>query len=136
MIAGIRTTFGAIKKTFLDWSWPPAVNLARNVVLQTLSGLEVGSLLIFDETNGKDYAFGQSSSQNTLVESKDVNNLPKVEIVVKRDTFWLRLFLYADMGFGEGYMLNDFECNDLTAFFQVCLSIPNFSKCRCLEKSS
>ncbi|KAJ6440213.1 L-aminoadipate-semialdehyde dehydrogenase [Purpureocillium lavendulum] len=32
---------------------------------------------------------------------------------------WLRLFLFADIGFAEAYMLGDVECNDLTAFFRM-----------------
>jgi cyclopropane-fatty-acyl-phospholipid synthase len=29
------------------------------------------------------------------------------------------LFLFADMGFAESYMLGEFECSDLTSFFEV-----------------
>ena len=47
--------------------------------------------------------------------------MPRVEIVVKNEAFWVRLFLFADMGFAEAYMLGDFECEDLTSFFQVSL---------------
>ena len=43
----------------------------------------------------------------------------KVELVVKKEAFWVRLFLFADMGFAESYMLGDFECSDLTGFFEV-----------------
>jgi cyclopropane-fatty-acyl-phospholipid synthase len=46
--------------------------------------------------------------------------LRKVELVVKKEAFWVRLFLFADMGFAEAYMLGEVECEDLTSFFQVC----------------
>jgi cyclopropane-fatty-acyl-phospholipid synthase len=48
----------------------------------------------------------------------------RVELVIKREAFWVRLLLFADMGFAESYMLGDFECSDLTGFFEV----GNFSE--------
>ncbi|KAH7360355.1 Mycolic acid cyclopropane synthetase-domain-containing protein [Rhexocercosporidium sp. MPI-PUGE-AT-0058] len=119
MVAAVLTTLDALKKRFVDCSWPPAVNLARNAVLRTFSGLEVGSLLIIDEPNGMKHIFGRGFAEDRETEAKKINNAPSAEIVVKRDTFWLRLFLYADVGFAEGYMLDDFECNDLTSFFRL-----------------
>jgi cyclopropane-fatty-acyl-phospholipid synthase len=129
MVAAVLTTLDALKKRFVDCSWPPAVNLARNAVLRTFSGLEVGSLLIIDEPNGMKHIFGRGFAEDRETEAKKINNAPSAEIVVKRDTFWLRLFLYADVGFAEGYMLDDFECNDLTSFLRVRYLIPNFWRC-------
>lgn len=48
----------------------------------------------------------------------------KVRLVVKKDTFWVRLFLFADMGFAESFMLGEVECVELTAFFKVSTEIP------------
>ncbi len=50
---------------------------------------------------------------------REATRIPRVELVVKKEAFWMRLFLFADMGFAEAYMLGDVECADLTAFFQV-----------------
>lgn len=35
------------------------------------------------------------------------------------DLFWVRLLLFADMGFAESYMLGEVSCTDLTAFFKL-----------------
>jgi hypothetical protein len=121
MAAATVTTLGALKETLLGWTPPRAVDLARSVVLRIFSGLETGSLIIIDKA-GEKHIFGQSYFDED-VEKTHVNSIdtaPKVEIVVKRSSFWLRLFLFADIGFAEGYMLGDFECSDLTSFFRVC----------------
>lgn len=123
MVAVVVSGLETLKETFLDWSWPPAVSITRNAVLRTFSALEVGSILIIDQPSGIEHAFGKSSSKDKEADVRNSNTIPNVEIVVKRDSFWLRLFLYADMGFAEGYMLDDFECNDLTSFFRVCFLV-------------
>lgn len=123
MAATAVTALGAMKEAMLGWTWPPAVNLARRAVLSIFSGLEAGSLLIIDEAGGGvQHAFGQSSfaEDGHKPDAESVYDVPNVEIVVKRDSFWLRLILLADIGFAEGYMLGDFECDDLTSFFRVC----------------
>jgi cyclopropane-fatty-acyl-phospholipid synthase len=121
MVAAAVTTLGAVKETFLAWTWPPAVSLARRAVLSIFSGLGTGRLLIIDDTSGTKHAFGQRSfdEDGGKADAKSVYTAPDAEIVVKRDSFWLRLVLFADIGFAEGYMLGDFECNDLTTFFRV-----------------
>lgn len=43
----------------------------------------------------------------------------RVVLNIRKETFWVRLFLFADMGFAEAYMLNEVECSDLTRFFEV-----------------
>ncbi|KUJ09820.1 cyclopropane-fatty-acyl-phospholipid synthase [Mollisia scopiformis] len=121
MAAEAITALGSLKETFVSWTWPPAVNLARSLVLGIFSGIESGSLLIIDEARCVKHAFGQSSFEKdgNKVDAKSVYTIPHVQIVVKRDSFWLRLLLFADIGFAEGFMLGDFECNDLTSFFRL-----------------
>lgn len=116
------TALGSLKETLLSWAWPPAVNLARRAVLSIFSNVETGSLLIKDEASGTKHFFGQSflCEDGSGAEVKSAYAVPSVEILIKRETFWLRLFLFADIGFAESYMLGDFECNDLTSFFRVC----------------
>ncbi|KAH9223905.1 Mycolic acid cyclopropane synthetase-domain-containing protein [Leptodontidium sp. 2 PMI_412] len=98
MVAVVVSGLETLKETFLDWSWPPAVSITRNAVLRTFSALEVGSILIIDQPSGIEHAFGKSSSKDKEADVRNSNTIPNVEIVVKRDSFWLRLFLYADMG--------------------------------------
>lgn len=116
------TALVALKDRLLGWTWAPAVYLARAAVLGIFSGVEVGSLLITDEANGMKYAFGQGvfHREGDVAGAKDANTIPRVDIVIKSESFWLRLLLLADIGFAESYMLGDFECNDLVSFFRVC----------------
>lgn len=119
MATAPSTSMVALKETLLDWAWPPAVNLARKTVLSIFSGLEKGDLLIVEDARGMKHYFGQNTAVNDDNIVRNVYNIPSVRILVRRDSFWLRLFLFADMGFAEGYMLGDFECNDLTSFFRL-----------------
>ena len=38
---------------------------------------------------------------------------------VHNDLFWVRLLLFADMGFAESYMLGEVACPDITEFFRL-----------------
>lgn len=103
-------------------TWGPAVEIARTAVLSLLSRIEKGTLLLVDSPAGTRHVFGQKLSGKTGNESglpRLADTVPRVEIVVNDDAFWIRLFLFADMGFAEAYMLGDFDCQDLTSFFQV-----------------
>lgn len=122
------SALGTLKESAVGWAWGPAVSLARTAVLRIFSNLQGGSLRIIDEVSGEKHSLGRKvvESNGTRHKIKNVHTMPNVEIVVKRDTFWLRLFLFSDLGFAEGYMLGDFECNDLTSFFRVCPALSNF----------
>ncbi|KAK8043094.1 cyclopropane-fatty-acyl-phospholipid synthase [Apiospora phragmitis] len=107
-------------------TWGPAVAVAKPAILSVLSKIEVGTLLLVDQPGGSRLVFGQKlgaghkempSHKQAAVRKADT--VPRVEIVVKDDAFWMRLFLFADMGFAESYMLGEFDCEDLTAFFQL-----------------
>lgn len=106
-------------------TWQPVLSIAKPAILSVLSRIETGTLLLVDEPGETRHVFGQKLSGK--LEAADINdpvshqatNVPRVELVVKNDAFWMRLFLFADMGFSEAYMLGDFTCEDLTSFFQV-----------------
>ncbi|KAK7431384.1 hypothetical protein QQZ08_002155 [Neonectria magnoliae] len=106
-------------------TWGPALAIAKPAILSALSRIETGTLLIVDEPAETRYIYGQKLSGklgNTSESSglpRRASTIPRVEVVVKNDAFWMRLFLFADMGFAEAYMLGDFECKDLTSFFQL-----------------
>lgn len=85
-------------------------------------------MIINDETTGERLTYGQKIAKEHSKKTNGVNGVNgtkkaggvrKVEITVKAEAFWVRLFLFADMGFAEAYMLGDFECADLTGFFEV-----------------
>lgn len=119
----VRGTLGGL-------TWGPALAVAKPAIISVLSRIETGTLLLVDEPGDTRHIFGQKPSGKVGNVSTDPNSalprradtVPRVEVVVKNEAFWMRLFLFADMGFAEAYMLGDFECEDLTAFFQVCLT--------------
>lgn len=112
-------------------AWGPATALARQAVEAVFSQIEVGTLLLADEPGGRRLVYGQKlpdRTNGTKTEEplptrpsgvRKATAIPRVELVVKREAFWMRLFLFADMGLAEAYMLGDVECADLTSFFQL-----------------
>lgn len=80
-------------------------------------------MLIIDESSGEKHAFGPLPLRGDDEQSdlKGADSVPNVKVVVNSDSFWVRLLLFADIGFAESYMLGDFECNDLVSFFRVCI---------------
>lgn len=95
--------------------------MARTTVLGVFSGVEVGSMLIVDEVIGSKYTFGQPilRDNDAKFEAESACSMPFIKLCVKREAFWLRLLLFADIGFAESYMLGDFECDELVSFFRV-----------------
>jgi cyclopropane-fatty-acyl-phospholipid synthase len=107
-------------------TWGPALALAKPAILSIFARIEKGTLLLVDEPAETRHVFGQKlgtkfsdDAVNGVHVSRRADAIPRVELVVKSDAFWMRLFLFADMGFSEAYMLGEVECEDLTAFFQV-----------------
>lgn len=120
----LRSTLGSI-------SFGPALSVSKSAVTSLFSQIEVGTLILTDATNGTIRSYGQKIAKeykkttngvngvNGSGHGKRVGEVSKVELLVKKETFWVRLFLFADMGFAEAYMLGEVECADLTGFFQV-----------------
>jgi hypothetical protein len=67
------------------------------------------------------YTFPPPSStiEDFQIEGDIYNGGPKAELRVLNETFWVRLVLLGDLGFSEGYMAGDVECDDLAALFRV-----------------
>lgn len=119
----LRSTLGSI-------SWGPALSVSKLGVTSMLSKIEIGTLIITDEASGKTHVFGQKLAKehknltNGVSGHKKNGKVQKVELLVRKETFWVRLALFADMGFAEAYMLGEVECADLTGFFQVLRTTP------------
>ncbi|RSL84732.1 hypothetical protein CEP51_003739 [Fusarium floridanum] len=115
----------AVRGSIGSLTWGPALAIAKPAIQSVLSRIETGTLLLVDEPAETRYIYGQRLSGKLGSQPDDTglprraDTVPRVEIVVKDDAFWMRLFLFADMGFAEAYMLGDFECMDLTSFFQL-----------------
>lgn len=114
-----------LRGTLGGWTWGPALAVAKPAILSVLARIETGTLLLVDEPGETRHVFGQKLSGELGNVSaatglpRCASTIPRVEIVVKNEAFWMRLFLFADMGFAEAYMLGDFQCEDLTSFFRV-----------------
>lgn len=106
-------------------TWEPALAVAKPAIDSVFSKIEIGTLLLVDKPAGTRQYYGQKLSSKAAELNGDgyaerrADSIPRVEIVVNSDAFWMRLFLFADIGFAESYMLGEFECADLTAFFKV-----------------
>ena len=122
----LRSTLGSI-------SFGPALSVSKSAVTSLFSQIEVGTLIVTDLTTDTTRSYGQKIAKEHKKTSNGVNGVngvnggshqragqvSKVELLVKKETFWVRLFLFADMGFAEAFMLGEVECLDLTAFFRV-----------------
>ncbi|KAI9799816.1 MAG: hypothetical protein M1825_004376 [Sarcosagium campestre] len=96
-----------LRQTTSSVTWQPLLQFSRTAVCTLLAKVEKGQLTIVD-TDGTILRFGQA---------KDA--VVSVKLTVLLDTFWVRLMIFADMGFAESYMLNEVECTDLVSFFQI-----------------
>ena len=121
----LRATVGSI-------TWGPALSISKAGVTSLFSRIENGALIVDDETDGgRVVCYGQRVAKEHTKLNNGISGVKsaarshgrggKVELRVLKETFWVRVFLFADMGFAEAYMLGEVECADLTAFFQVCL---------------
>jgi len=101
-----------------SYAWPPFLSLARGTLLSLLKQIQTGSLQITD-TDGTVTICGSLARAESGSSDKSVFTIPHAELRVFSDLFWVRLMLFADMGFAESYMLGEVACPDLTAFFKV-----------------
>jgi cyclopropane-fatty-acyl-phospholipid synthase len=88
-------------------TWGPVLSIAKPTVLSIFSQVQIGTLILVDKTQQREHVFG---GQNGTLE---------VRLVVRADAFWVRLLLFADMGFAEAFMLGEVDCDCPTSFFRV-----------------
>lgn len=72
--------------------------------------------MVIDEAMGTTEYYGQQTSEEA---KSGCRGSGVVTLRIRKETFWVRLALFADMGFAESYMLGEMDCDDLTSFFQV-----------------
>nr|POE72410.1 tuberculostearic acid methyltransferase ufaa1 [Quercus suber] len=101
-----------------SYAWPPLLSLSRGAILALLKQIQIGSLTIVD-TDGSLTVCGSPRRAQADGAEKTVHTAPHAELRVLNDLFWVRLLVFADMGFAESYMLGEVACADLTAFFKV-----------------
>ncbi|EMC92006.1 hypothetical protein BAUCODRAFT_313159 [Baudoinia panamericana UAMH 10762] len=103
-----------------SYAWPPILSLSRGAILGLLKQIQIGSLTITD-ADGSLMICGSPRRAEAEGSEKSVYEVPHAEIRVLNDLFWVRLLVFADMGFAESYMLGEIACPDLTAFFKLFL---------------
>ena len=101
-----------------SYAWPPLLSVSRGAILALLRNIQIGSLQITD-SDGTLTICGSSPRASPSNGEKTVYSIPHVELKVLNDLFWVRLLLFADMGFAESYMLGEVACSDITAFFKL-----------------
>ncbi|KAH7130390.1 Mycolic acid cyclopropane synthetase-domain-containing protein [Dendryphion nanum] len=104
--------FGAASSlinTVTNQAWEPLVSLCRNGTLSQLQSIRLGKLALYES----------SSSKASSVFGTGQDGAPLAILHVHDEKFWVRLALFADMGFAESYMLGEVSTPDLTKFFEV-----------------
>lgn len=106
----------SVLSTITTQAWNPLVNLCRNGTISQLQNLKLGKLVLFEG----------GSSEASAVFGNDKEGLPIAFLDVHDEKFWVRLALFADMGFAESYMLGEFTSPDLTKFFELFILNRNY----------
>lgn len=83
----VSHSFDIVRTCVGSATWGPLVRLSRGLVLGLLQRVEIGQLVITD-CNGAVFACGQAPAKG---------NWPKTELKVLKETFWVRVLLFADM---------------------------------------
>ncbi|PWW76522.1 cyclopropane-fatty-acyl-phospholipid synthase [Tuber magnatum] len=104
----LTAVFGYARRVSGSIAWEPLVRVCMRAVLTLLGGIEDGRLVV-TFMDGRREVFGGGGGRGG----------PQVELTVLKEMFWVRLFLFADLGFSEAYMLREVDCSDLVDFFQI-----------------
>ncbi|KAL8698342.1 MAG: hypothetical protein Q9224_001897 [Gallowayella concinna] len=108
-MAIVTRSFDAARNYVGSFTWDPIVRLSRIAVLSLLGRVKTGHIVIIDTDD----------SETICGERWPKEGVPKTELKVLKDAFWVRLLLFADMGFAESFMLGEVECSDLVDFFKI-----------------
>ncbi|GAB7343201.1 hypothetical protein MBLNU457_1268t1 [Dothideomycetes sp. NU457] len=101
-----------------SYAYPPLVTVSRSAIGSLFQQIKVGQLKLID-ADGTTTICGQQKLRPDATAERSVYSIPVVELKVNKELFWVRLLLFADMGFSESYMLGEVSCSDLTAFFRL-----------------
>ncbi|KAI0335778.1 cyclopropane-fatty-acyl-phospholipid synthase [Cubamyces sp. BRFM 1775] len=96
----------------------PLCALAEKAATTLLKNISNGTLII--HTPSQTYCFGDASRAHD--DSPQESSAPNVELTVRDDMFWIRLCAMGDLGFAEGYMYGEIDCDDLVNVFLVFLA--------------
>ncbi|KAL8840718.1 MAG: hypothetical protein Q9170_001236 [Blastenia crenularia] len=108
-MAIVTRSFDAARSYLGSFTWSPLVRLSRAAVLSLLGRVEIGHIIIID-SDGSEIICGERWPKE---------GVPSTELRVLKDAFWVRLLLFADMGFAESFMLGEVACSNLVNFFKI-----------------
>ena len=117
VLSPITDTANALASYAGAYALPPLLSVSRSALLSLLRNIQVGSLTVYD-TDGTVTTCGSPRRVDSQ-DNKTVHSAAHTELRVLSDMFWVRLLLFADMGFAESYMLGEVACPDITAFFKL-----------------
>ncbi|KAI4628266.1 hypothetical protein J4E80_002404 [Alternaria sp. BMP 0032] len=116
IISSVTGAVSSLLSPVTSQAWGPLVNLCKNGTLSQFQNLKHGKLVLFEG----------GSSKATAAFGSDKEGLPIAFLNVLDEKFWVRLALFADMGFAESYMLGEFTTPDLTKFFELFILNRNY----------
>ncbi|TGO50710.1 hypothetical protein BOTNAR_0383g00090 [Botryotinia narcissicola] len=133
--APITRSTDYLKSTIGGLTWGPALSVSKAAVTSLFGRIERGTLLVTDAETGKTICYGTKIAKENKANgvngvnghhnSRKAGAARKIELRITNQAFWVRLFLFADMGFAEAYMLGEVECDDLTGFFELFIQNRN-----------
>ncbi|KAF5360726.1 hypothetical protein D9756_004655 [Leucocoprinus leucothites] len=112
----LDNAWNSLAEMAMQSGWTPLARLAEAAIVSLMRKITVGQLRVVTAENT--YIFPLESPTNGVEDEKPV---PKAELRVINDTFWVRLCAMGDLGFAEAYMYGDVECDDLVSLFQIFL---------------
>ena len=77
-----------------SYAWGPLVGLSRTAVASVLSRIQCGQLMVVDH-DGRTTTYGGDKVAEPTLQKDD--SLSRVELVVHKEIFWVRMLLFADM---------------------------------------
>lgn len=86
-MTAISRLFGSWRTSVGCTTWGPLVRFSRSTVLAILSRIELGRLVVID---------GDGTAIH-CGEPDETSNGPNAELKVVKDSFWVRVLLFADM---------------------------------------
>lgn len=86
-MAVVSRSFGSLRTYVGSLTWGPLVRLSRGMVLGLLQRIELGRIVVTD-SDGTVIVCGVAPTKA---------GWPQTEIKVLKETFWVRVLLFADM---------------------------------------
>ncbi|MBW0474945.1 hypothetical protein O181_014660 [Austropuccinia psidii MF-1] len=110
----ISKYFNRFTNTLIDQSWTPLVLIAQTTIISLMQKITQGKLRVL--TQSGIYQFpAQKLSKSRVQDSDELS----AEIRVINNAFWVRMFLFSDLGFAEAYMVGDIQVDDLNSIFKL-----------------